>query len=105
MLFNIICVTLPLDQAVHFSLYLPLKMAKNNPDPRFGRLSNNTPINADGIFFTSYTLGIIYAVIARGTTVLAHYACCHGNFSEVAQQVLKNIRSEDDGMLTYASGE
>ncbi len=69
------------------------------------RSSNSTPINADGIFIASYTLGIIYAVIARGTTVLTHYACCHGNFSEVAQQVLKTIRSDQDSMMTYASGE
>lgn len=67
--------------------------------------NNSAPINGDGIFIASYTLGIIYSVIARGTTILTHYACCHGNFSEVAQQVLKTVKSEEDNMMTYASGE
>lgn len=51
------------------------------------------------------TLGIIYSLVARGGVILAHYACCHGNFSEVAQQVLTNISLEDDNRLSYASGE
>ena len=62
-------------------------------------------INPSGSFVSGYTLGIIYAVIARGTVVLAHHACCHGNFSEVAQQVLRQVRSGTDGKLTYATGE
>ena len=37
--------------------------------------------------------------------VLVHHAACHGNFSEVAQQVLGNIPAESDGKLTYAAGE
>lgn len=69
------------------------------------RAFTSTPINADGIFIASYTLGIIYTVIARSTTVLAHYACCHGNFSEVAQQVLKTIGLQHNSIMTYASGE
>ena len=64
-----------------------------------------TPINADGLSVSAYTLGIIYSLIARGNVILAHYACCHGNFSEVALQVIKNIELDMDGKLTYAAGE
>ena len=64
-----------------------------------------TPINADGLSVSAYTLGIIYSLIARGNVILAHYACCHGNFSEVALQVIKNIELDTDGKLTYAAGE
>ena len=49
--------------------------------------------------------GIFYSAIARGTVVLAHYALCHGNFTEVSQLVLQNIRAETDSRLTYACGE
>lgn len=64
-----------------------------------------TPINADGLSVSAYTLGIIYSLIARGNVILTHYACCHGNFSEVALQVIKNIELDTDGKLTYAAGE
>ena len=68
--------------------------------------SLRTAINANGVLLTEHTLGIIYTVIARGTSVvLFHHAACHGNFSEVAQQVLVNIPAENDGKLTYAAGE
>ena len=63
------------------------------------------PINADGLSVSAYTLGIIYSLIARGNVILSHYACCHGNFSEVALQVIKNIELDCDGKLTYAAGE
>lgn len=69
-------------------------------------MSLRTPINANGVILSDQTLGIIYAVIARGASViLAHHATCHGNFTEVAQQVLGNIPPESDGKLTYAAGE
>lgn len=54
---------------------------------------------------SSTTLGIIYSLIARDRTILAHHACCHGNFTEVAQQVLRNIAYESERRLSYASGE
>ena len=54
---------------------------------------------------SSTTLGIIYSLVARDRAILAHHACCHGNFSEVAQQVLRNVSRESDNRLSYASGE
>ena len=51
------------------------------------------------------TLGIIYSLVARERVILAHYASCHGNFTEVAQQVLRSISREADKRLSYASGE
>ncbi len=81
------------------------KMSQSRESFVYLRPNNSGPINADGLFIASYTLGIIYAVIARGTTILTHYASCHGNFSEVAQQVLKTVSPDEDSMMTYASGE
>ncbi|XP_065186625.1 vesicle-associated membrane protein 7-like [Sycon ciliatum] len=46
---------------------------------------------------------ILYAVVARKTTVLAKYAGCAGNFSEVTDQVLSNIQP-DSARLTYTHG-
>ena len=62
-------------------------------------------MSADGLLTGEQTLGIIYSVISRNTTVLAHHASCHGNFSEVACQVLENIPRGGSSRLTYASGE
>lgn len=44
---------------------------------------------------------ILYSVISRGTTVLARHASCAGNFQEVTEQVLKQIKPEDS-KLTYS---
>ncbi|GAB1604513.1 vesicle-associated membrane protein 7-like [Argonauta hians] len=44
---------------------------------------------------------LFYSVIARGSTVLARYAMCKGNFSEVTDQILSRIPPED-GKLTYS---
>ncbi|KAL3879032.1 hypothetical protein ACJMK2_031346 [Sinanodonta woodiana] len=46
---------------------------------------------------------ILYSVIARGTTVLAKYASCAGNFTEVSEQILAKIPSENS-KLTYSHG-
>ncbi|XP_046583181.1 vesicle-associated membrane protein 7-like [Haliotis rubra] len=46
---------------------------------------------------------LLYAVIARGTTVLAKYASCAGNFSEVTEQILGKITPETS-KLTYSHG-
>jgi len=39
---------------------------------------------------------LLYALIARGTTILARQAACSGNFSEVTEQVLSKIPPEDN---------
>ena len=46
---------------------------------------------------------ILYSVVARGTTVLAKYANCAGNFSEVVELVLGKI-SPENAKLTYTHG-
>ena len=46
---------------------------------------------------------ILYAVVSRGTTILAKYAGCAGNFSEVTDQVISNIPA-DSARLTYTHG-
>ncbi|BES99357.1 unnamed protein product [Nesidiocoris tenuis] len=38
---------------------------------------------------------LYYSVIARGTVVLASYATCPGNFTEVTEQILTKIAPED----------
>jgi len=48
-------------------------------------------------------MAILFAVIARGTTVLAHHAGCAGNFIEVTEQVLAKI-PPDNNKLTYSHG-
>ncbi|XP_059155870.1 vesicle-associated membrane protein 7-like [Physella acuta] len=46
---------------------------------------------------------ILYSVVARGTTVLAKYASCAGNFTEVTDQILMKIPQENS-KLTYSHG-
>ncbi|KAG1664057.1 Vesicle-associated membrane protein 7 [Nymphon striatum] len=46
---------------------------------------------------------ILYAVIARQSTILAKYASCAGNFAEVAEQILAKIAPENS-KLTYCHG-
>lgn len=46
---------------------------------------------------------ILFSVIARGTVVLAKYASCAGNFTEVTEQILSKIPPHDD-KLTYSHG-
>lgn len=46
---------------------------------------------------------ILFCVVARGTTVLAKYASCAGNFTEVTEQILAKI-SPGDSKLTYSHG-
>lgn len=43
---------------------------------------------------------LFYSVVARGTTVLAKYASCAGNFAEVSEQILGRIPPEN-AKLTY----
>jgi len=46
---------------------------------------------------------LLYAVIARGSTVLVKHAACVGNFSEVTEQILNKIPAENS-KLTYSHG-
>lgn len=46
---------------------------------------------------------ILFSVVARGTVVLAKYATCAGNFTEVTEQILSKIPPHDD-KLTYSHG-
>lgn len=48
-------------------------------------------------------MAILFAVVARGTTILAKHAWCGGNFLEVAEQILAKIPSENN-KLTYSHG-
>lgn len=47
---------------------------------------------------------ILYSVVSRGTTVLAKYASCAGNFQEVTEQIIANIQPHND-KLTYSHGD
>lgn len=46
---------------------------------------------------------ILFCVVARGSTVLAKYASCAGNFTEVTEQILSKIPG-GDSKLTYSHG-
>jgi len=47
---------------------------------------------------------IVFSVVARGTTILAKYASCAGNFSEIIEQVLSKVPQEDT-KLTFVHGQ
>ncbi|XP_055913124.1 vesicle-associated membrane protein 7 isoform X1 [Eupeodes corollae] len=46
---------------------------------------------------------ILYSVISRGTTVLAKFAECVGNFAEVTEQIISKISLKNE-KLTYSHG-
>lgn len=46
-------------------------------------------------------MAILFAVVARGTTILSQYATCMGNFQEVVQQVLAKIPPQS-AKFTYS---
>ncbi|XP_051506397.1 vesicle-associated membrane protein 7 isoform X1 [Myxocyprinus asiaticus] len=48
-------------------------------------------------------MAILFAVVARGSTVLAKHTCFSGNFLEVTEQILAKIPSENN-KLTYSHG-
>ncbi|KAK4305524.1 hypothetical protein Pmani_022585 [Petrolisthes manimaculis] len=50
----------------------------------------------------SSRMPLLYSVVARGTTVLARYATCAGNFAEVTEQILSKISPGDSSRLTYS---
>ncbi|KAL8616812.1 Vesicle-associated membrane protein [Nucella lapillus] len=45
---------------------------------------------------------ILFSLISRGTAILAKYASCAGNFTEVAEQIIAKIPHEEDSKLTYS---
>jgi len=47
---------------------------------------------------------MLFAVVARGATILAKYACCVGNFDEVVDNIISKIPPETN-KLTYTHGE
>lgn len=46
---------------------------------------------------------ILYSVVSRGSTVLAKYATCAGNFAEVTEQIISKIPPQNN-KLTYSHG-
>ncbi|XP_015275982.1 PREDICTED: vesicle-associated membrane protein 7 [Gekko japonicus] len=48
-------------------------------------------------------MAILFAVVARGSTILAKHAWCGGNFLEVTEQILAKTPSENN-KLTYSHG-
>lgn len=52
--------------------------------------------------FQTPEMPLLYSVVARGTTVLARYATCAGNFAEVTEQILSKIPPGESGRLTYS---
>jgi len=53
---------------------------------------------------THIIMPILYSVIARGTTVLAKFAECVGNFAEVTEQIMGRIGIHNHKM-TYTHGD
>ena len=51
------------------------------------------------------SLGIVYSCVSRGGSILACHASCDGNYSDVVPYVLDKIPSDEDGKMTYTSGE
>lgn len=50
---------------------------------------------------SSSSPGIIYALVARGTCVLAEFTTTSGNFTTVTRRILEKLPSEDSKM-SYA---
>lgn len=70
-------------------------------------LNENTVLLCCQLFFERnlqlVAMAILFAVVARGTTILAKHAWCGGNFLEVTEQILAKIPSENN-KLTYSHG-
>ena len=47
-------------------------------------------------------MAILYAVVARGTTVLSEFSAVTGNIGAVARRILENIPSEADARLCFS---
>ncbi|XP_032248706.1 LOW QUALITY PROTEIN: vesicle-associated membrane protein 7-like [Phoca vitulina] len=61
------------------------------------------PARFQGVHGQIEAMAILFAVVARGTTILAKHAWCGGNFLEVTEQILAKIPSENN-KLTYSHG-
>ncbi len=74
-------------------------------------LASGSPSNISLLLFVcsqreetpAVAMAILFAVVARGTTILAKHAWCGGNFLEVTEQILAKIPSENN-KLTYSHG-
>jgi len=49
--------------------------------------------------------GVLYCVVARGTTVLARHASCVGNFGEISEVVLAKVKEQEQPKMTLTQGE
>ena len=58
-----------------------------------------------GALTSIQSLGIIYSCVSRGNTILAFYAICQGNYTDVVPKVLAMIPSNENGQMTYTTGE
>ncbi|KMT04908.1 hypothetical protein BVRB_7g170750 [Beta vulgaris subsp. vulgaris] len=47
-------------------------------------------------------MAILYAVVARGTTVLSEFSAVTGNIGAVARRILEKLPSEDDSRLCFS---
>ncbi|KAF5937615.1 hypothetical protein HYC85_025121 [Camellia sinensis] len=47
-------------------------------------------------------MSILYAVVARGTTVLAEFSAVTGNTGAVARRILEKLPSETDSRLCFS---
>ena len=53
-------------------------------------------------FRVSLTMSILFSIIFRGSTVLAKFASCAGNFSEVSEQIMSKIPHNENSKMTYS---
>lgn len=63
---------------------------------------HNSDNCVDGVL-SGFIMPLLYSVVARGTTVLAKYATCTGNFEDVTEHILAKIPPNND-KLTYSQG-
>jgi len=66
---------------------------------------SDLPGNGAGSLTSPGRGGILYCVIARGTTVLARHASCVGNFAEISDLVLAKVRDHNQPKMTLTQGE
>lgn len=63
-------------------------------------------IRFDAFIFsaTGSKMALLYSVVSRGTTVLAKYASCSGNFQEITEHLLSKLGTGDSKM-TYTQAK
>merc|ERR1712038_746646 len=62
---------------------------------RFDKRISDKQISLISSLIPDFAMSILYSVIARRTTVLARFASCIGNFSEITEVVLAKIWDSD----------